>query len=171
MKKISALFIAGLITLCFSMSLHAQSSETGLDQVELMKQLIGTWQEAIDDNDTILIWDVKPNEKGYESTFTWQASGKTYATTKGIIGFNGNYKKVNMYNLFPNGKMSRDLGKFDSKKKLVMERFNVNHTHAYAKWEMTFVTKDKIDFIYSNRGAADTWDDATVSEATYIRMK
>ena len=44
MKKIMTLCISGFIALGFSMSLNAQSSEQDLDQVELMKQLIGTWE-------------------------------------------------------------------------------------------------------------------------------
>ena len=170
MKKISALFIAGLITLCFSMGINAQSSEKELDQAELMKQLLGTWKVELG-VDTTLTWEIIPFGKGYEFTSTWKAKGKSYATAKAISGFTWENQQVNMYWLMENGMISRDLGEFVSEKKLVMERFNAKHTNIMFKWEMDFLTPDKNIVKSISKGNSDTWDDPVVTEFTWIREK
>jgi hypothetical protein len=57
MKKIFFPFLVmPLIALCFSMSIHAQSSERDLDQVELMKQFVGFWKHDAGKDSVIIIW-------------------------------------------------------------------------------------------------------------------
>jgi hypothetical protein len=66
MKKIIFPMLAlSLIVLCSSISLNAQSSEQELDQVELMKQFIGTWV-AETGKDSTVVWEAIPMGKGYE---------------------------------------------------------------------------------------------------------
>ena len=174
MKKISRFFITGLIAIWFSLGVTAQSSQQDLNQVELMKQLIGTWKTETG-VDTTALWEVIPSDKGYLTNIYWQSKGVTYATTKGIIGFTSKNNLpdqiVNLVALWPNGFISYDMGKFDSDKKISFERFNAAHTHIPALWEMNFQTKDKITEIYKFRGNKDTWDDAKVTEYTFTRVK
>ena len=169
MKKIIFSMLAlSLIALCFSMSLHAQSSEKDLDQVELMKQFIGTWTAVLGE-DTTQIWEVIPMGKGYEHVIYWQAKGETYDTGKGITGFTPSY--VNMFWLWSNGNVRRDYGKFESDKKIIFEGFNITHTHVSATYDWHLITPDKIKMIFKSRGSSETWDDAVVTEFTYIRLK
>ena len=87
MNKIATLFLSGLIAICFSLSTTAQSPQQDLDQVELLKQFIGTWTEETD-RDTTILWEVSPFGKGYDDICYWQAKGETFAiSTKGFIGF------------------------------------------------------------------------------------
>ena len=170
MKKISALFIAGLITLCFSISLHAQSSVMDLDQVELMKQFSGTWKTEIGE-DTTFIWEIIPFGKGYEAIGNWKAKGETYSTTKSVFGFANKMKKVNMFHLYQGGDITRALGEFVSENKIVMEFLNFDHSMILAKWESSFSTPDKFKITYNWKGGAETWVDTNVTEFNFIRVK
>ena len=174
MKKISRFFIPGLIAICFSLGVNAQSSQQNLNQVELMKQFIGTWKTETG-VDSIALWEVIPSDKGYLTNIYWQSKGVTYSTTKGIIGFtwknNLPDQIVNLVVLWSGGGISYDMGRFDSDKKISFERFNAVHSHILAQWEMNFQTKDKITEIYKYRGYKDTWDNAKVTEYTFTRVK
>jgi hypothetical protein len=169
-KTIFSILTLSFIALCFSMNLHAQSSEQDLDQVELMKQFIGTWICELGE-DTTQIWEAIPLEKGYEINITWQAKGETYQTGKGIMGFAEGFRTITMYHLWPSGWISPDMGRFVSDKKLTTERFIANHKHVLASNELNFVTPDKIKVISKWRGMKETWDDAEVTEWIYTRVK
>jgi len=171
MKKTIFSFLAlPLIALCFSMNLHAQSSETDLDQVELMKQFIGSWI-AETGEDSTMIWEIIPSNTGYQNNWSRQADGETYLTSIGILGFARNKQLVNWYHLWPSGGVARDLGEFISDNKLIMERFNVDHSHVLASFETNFLTPDKFISIWKWRGMKETWDDAVVTEWIYTRVK
>ncbi len=172
MKKIIlSIFALPLIALCCSMSINAQSSETDLDQVELMKQFIGTWKAEIQE-DTTQIWEAIPLEKGYEVNVSWQAKGETYATGKGIMGFTWEYRTVNWYHVWPSGYISRDMGKFVSDKKMTLERFTADHKGITASMELNFITPDKFKVIYTSRvWKEDSWVDDKVIASNYTRVK
>ena len=168
MKKISALCISGFIALGFSMSLNAQSSGKDLDQGELLKQFIGTWNAEIA-KDTSITWEAIPVGKGYESIITWKANGEPYRTAKGICGFAMGGKKVNMFNLFPNGSIERAFGEFVSENKIVMEGYNYDHSKILAKYEINFPTPDTWNAKVKMKGSTGTWD--VVINYSYVRIK
>jgi hypothetical protein len=172
MKKIMALCISGLIALCFSMSLHAQSSQQDLDQVELMKQLVGSWT-AETGVDSTLVWEAIPSGKGYEENIYFKVKGETYETAKGIIGFSQEFQTVNMVFLWENGGISYDIGKFVSDKRAFFERFDSDPSHVTGTMDYRFLTPSKFTLTFKMRGAASTWDDAVVNEWTwtFIRTK
>ena len=157
------------MALCFPMNLHAQSSETDLDQAELTKQFIGTWTVKIG-GDTTVVWEIIPHNKGYEFNYSWQADGKTYLTAKGIMGFTSD-QTVNMLTLWPNGWIARNFGNFVSDNKITFERYDSHHSHVWALMEIIFQTPDKFKVISKDRGDKETWDDAEVNEWTYTRVK
>lgn len=160
-----------LIALCLSMSLQAQSSEKDLDQVELFKQFIGTWTGEWRE-DTTILWEFIPNKKGYEHIIHFQAKGETYQTNKGIIGFTWKYQDVNMYTLWQDGMLSRDMGKFVTDKKITWERFNAAHKYVVASMEMIFQTPDKFKLVFTSRvWKEDKFVDDKVTEAIYTRVK
>jgi len=170
MKKISRSLISGLIILCLSSGIYAQSSDQELNQAELIKQLIGKWKVDLK-NDTVGYWEVIPSDKGYLINGKWQAIGETYSSVQGIMGFTWKNRQINMYGLWNNGYISRDLGKFITKDKLVLERFNATHTNKSAIWELTIQSPDKLNSIWKVKGAAEDWSDATVAEWIFERVK
>ena len=171
MKKIIfPMLVLPLIALCFSMNLQAQSSETDLDQVELMKQFIGKWITETGE-DTTLIWEVIPSNKGYESNISWQAKGETYLTTQGILGFARGKQLVSLYHLWPEGGIGRDIGEFVSDNKMITERYAIEPKHVMATMEFNFITPDKFKEIVKGRGMKETWEDAVVTEYIWTRVK
>ena len=97
MKKIIfSLFFLPMLIICFPFDLNAQSSETDLDQVELMKQFSGKWA-AEWRKDSTWLWEITPSNKGYVHTFYLQVKGKTVLTYGGIIGFGDEYRNVNLF--------------------------------------------------------------------------
>ena len=152
------------------MSLHAQSSEQDLDQVELMKQYIGKWKAEIT-TDTTLIFEVIPSDKGYVANGYYQAKGDTYWTGKGIIGFGKNNKLVNMYILWSGGNVSRDFGEFVSDNKIIWERYNADHNHVTGIIEGEFRSPDKFIHLWKWRGTKESWDEANVTEYIFNRVK
>jgi len=172
MKKIIISLLAfQLIALCCSMSINAQSSETDLDQVELMKQLIGKWITETGEDST-QIWEAIPFGNGYEVNVSWQAKGETYSTAKGLLGFASQNKLVNWYHLWPeSGIVTEEVGKFVADNNLVVERFNIDHTRVLASFEINFITPDKWNLTFKSRGKKESWDDAVVTESVWTRVK
>lgn len=168
MKKISALFFAGFITLFFSVNLQAQSNENSLDQVELLKQFIGTWEAEIAE-DTSITWETIPLGKGFEATFTWKAKGEAYLTARGICGFAKRYQKVNMFILYPGGSIQRSLGEFVSETKMHMDTYNYDHSKVWTKFEIDFPTPDSWNAIVKKESSTGTWE--VVFKYNYKRIK
>jgi len=165
MKKITiSFFVLPFIALCLCVNLHAQSSETDLDQVELMKQFIGKWV-AEAGKDSTWLWEITPSDKGYVHAFYLQVKGKTVATYPGIMGFGGEDRNVNMFTLFSNAFITRDIGEFVSDNKSIFERFPPQHKKTVlGTWECTFITPDKFKAIRKVKGVKK-------GELIYIRVK
>ena len=172
MKKFFFVSISGLIGICLSMSLHAQSSETDLDQVELMKQFIGKWT-AETGVDSSTIWEVIPLGKAYEVNLEWLAKGETYLTSIGLLTFARKYTLTEWHHLnWPeSGVIQSWVGKFVSDKKVIMEAFNVDHTNNSATTEINFITPDKTTWINKWKGGKESYDDAVVNEWIMTRVK
>ena len=173
MKKIIFSVLALLlIALFFSMSLQAQSTQQDLDQVELMKQFIGTWTEETGE-DTTTVWEVIPFGEGYEDIIYWQAKGETYATAgKGLWGFSEKYQCFVHDFMYPDGSIDRDFAEFVSDKKMIGERFlDAKLGHASESYEINLITPDKYKWVHKWRGNNETWDDAVVTEYIFTRVK
>ncbi len=146
------------------MNLHAQSSETDLDQVELMKQFIGKWT-AEWTKDSTWLWEITPSNKGYVHTFYLQVKGKTVLTYGGIIGFGDEYRNTNLFILHQDGFISRDIGGFVSENKYIAERFfPLDKKTVLGTWECTFLTPDKYTAIWIVEGVKK-------GELIYTRIK
>ena len=78
--------IAALLLLC-SNGIQAQTTQTKLNQVELMKQFIGYWKSDFA-KDTTRFWDVKPYGTGLECTYKSVTNGKIVVEGKELYGYN-----------------------------------------------------------------------------------
>lgn len=171
MRCLQFFVIAGILFLGPSLSLNAQDPELKLDQVELMKQFSGKWKSDAG-IDTVFYVKFKPVDKGYLYKGYWQAKGETYISFQGVMGFTWKYAGINLFILYKDGSLSRDLGKFVTKDKIVMERFSANHENLFAKWEWTFLSPEKAKFVFTRRGSADDWSDAVVtSDRIFKKVK
>ena len=169
MKKISALFIAGLITLCFSLSVTAQSSQQDLDQVELMKYYIGTW-EAEMGKDSILIWEVKTTAgKGFEHKAYWKIKGEVNYYGQGLMGFNWGNQHVIWSHMYSNGLILRDVGQFVSETKVINKRFSPEHERVMSIIEMDILGQDKYKAIHKHMNDSQEID--LITEEVWNRVK
>jgi hypothetical protein len=73
-----------LLLICFN-GLQAQTTQTKLNQVELMKQFIGTWKSV--EKDTTFIWECKSFGKALEFTIKDETKGKVTIGAKSVMGY------------------------------------------------------------------------------------
>ncbi|MFA6125797.1 MAG: hypothetical protein WC699_00695 [Bacteroidales bacterium] len=65
MKKLFPLLMMTVCLLLLTPAIQAQTSQKNLNQVELMKQQIGTWK-CDDNKDTTVFWEGKPYGTGLD---------------------------------------------------------------------------------------------------------
>jgi hypothetical protein len=71
--------------ICFN-GLQAQSVQTKLNQIELMKQFTGSWECNIG-KDTTAFWDFKSYGTGLECFVRYVTGGKIFREVKSIYGY------------------------------------------------------------------------------------
>jgi hypothetical protein len=76
--------ISLLLLICFN-GLQAQTTQTKLNQVELMKQFIGTWKSV--EKDTTFIWECKSFGEVLEFTIKDETKGKVTIGAKSVMGY------------------------------------------------------------------------------------
>jgi len=79
--------------LLFTNGIQAQATQTKLNQVELMKQFIGSWKVDLA-KDTVLFWDAKPFGTGLECYYKTVSKEKTLMEAKQLFGYE---KKTDKY--------------------------------------------------------------------------
>jgi len=85
MKKFNLMVtIAVFILICLN-KLQAQTTQTKLNQVELMKQFIGTWKS--ENNDTTTIIEDKLYGDGHEVYMKTETKGKIIWEARTLIGY------------------------------------------------------------------------------------
>ena len=139
-----------------SLNLSAQSNEKELDQAELLKQFIGTWQ-AESGKDSVLVIEFTPQFKGLYAVQENKADGKTYATYKGVIGLSDSKEMTIGAFIDNDGTMIFDIGKFVTKNKYASERYFGNVTHAATSLEWELTTPETFVARFKWRGKGMTW--------------
>ena len=75
MKKVCLTLIIVLFLLSGATRLQAQTTQTKLNQIELIKQFIGNWKGEIG-KDTTAFWEIKSNGTGIECNFKYVTKDK-----------------------------------------------------------------------------------------------
>jgi len=86
MKKYGLNTMIIAFILCCSIGITAQTTQTNLNQVELMKQFIGTWKTKMG-KDTSFIMTGKTFGKGLEFHWKTETKGKIISEGMSIMGF------------------------------------------------------------------------------------
>jgi hypothetical protein len=115
MKKLSFVTMVFVIFLFVSNGIQGQTTQTKLNQVELAKQFLGTWQANMG-KDTLEMWEGKPYGKALVVS--------TYMVIKGVrsdsylcsFGYDSRDDKLKGYNLFPNAIFMTWIGTFTTDK-------------------------------------------------------
>jgi len=73
--------------------IQAQTTKTKLNQVDLMKQFVGTWEAEIG-KDTSAYWDMDPYGSGYVASLKYITKGKIVKEGKGLYGYDKKIDKI-----------------------------------------------------------------------------
>ncbi len=135
--------------------IQAQTTVSQLDQVTLIKQFIGIWQNEFAP-DTSIIWEFKSYGKGLETTYKITTKGKTLREAKQLVGFDSIFEKFTNFTLISNGRIVVFTGKFTSDNKMYMEvKDKINPEKVLSRGEYEFKTSDMftVTRIFGNYGA------------------
>jgi hypothetical protein len=90
-KPVLFLMIAGFLVIGLS-EIQAQTTQPKLNQVDLFKQFIGTW-EGLQGKDTIINWNAKAFGTGLECYVKFVTKGKIILEQKQIWGYDSKLDK------------------------------------------------------------------------------
>lgn len=115
MKKLFFTAAFAVILLICSIGLQAQTTQTKLDQLELMKQFVGTWR-AYAGKDTVQIWTCRPYGKTFIIEVIDVINGKGIPLYFNNVGYDTRDDKIKGYILWPNGHYETYIAAFSSEK-------------------------------------------------------
>ena len=132
-----------------------------LNQVELMKQWIGTWKCNVA-KDTTAVWVETSYGTGLEGIYKFSTKGKTYMEGKEFAGYDKRSDKYIAAQMFKGKDIEIYALWFTSKNKCILLPFsNISNPEAASfKTESTFVSPDtEIDTIFINNKPVktETW--------------
>ena len=78
---------------CFTVGIHAQTTKTKFNQVELMQQLLGTWKGELA-KDTIMIMNWTSYGEASEDNYKVVTKDKILYSRKAIYGYDQKYDKI-----------------------------------------------------------------------------
>lgn len=169
MKKSISLLLCFSFLLCLSLKLYPQSAEEKLDQAELVKQFIGTWEREIG-KDSVITIKCTPLNNGIHVIQENKANGNTFGIYQGVSGLSDNKEMLIGAFIADDGTTIFDFGKFVAKNKYVVERHIGNITHAAALLEWEFPTTESFVVRSKWRGEGMTWPDDWNQGATFRKI-
>lgn len=170
MKRLISIFLGLILMLGLSLNLSAQSTGEELDQVELLKQFIGTWEADIGkDSVSVVVFTPLNNGLLFEQQF--KANGETYLSLKGVYGFSDDKQMIYDFFLNSNGTFVMDKGRFDTKTKLKVDRYYGNTSHAAQMIEWELLTPESVVGRGKWRGNGMTWPPEWNEWSTFKKVK
>jgi len=115
MKKFYLTTVIALFLLICSNGIQAQSDQATLNQAELMKKFLGTWQANVG-KDTIEIWEGQQYEKALVIKVSQVIKGKKNLLYINNVSFDGNEGKSKGFLLLSNGGYATWIGFFTTEK-------------------------------------------------------
>lgn len=151
-----------------ALNLSAQTTDEELDQAELIKQFIGSWEKEVGE-DTVISLRISPHNHGIYVAQENKANGNIYFTLKQVIGFSDDKKMFIGAFIAPDGTAIIDIGKFVSKDRYVADRYYGNMTRAVGQgmWEVS-PESCSVHFIW--RGDEMIWPDEWGWEETFRKV-
>jgi len=162
------LFLATSIAvlLLFSSSVtQSQTTQTKLNQVELMKQFVGTWQRNIG-KDTIDGWEIQQYDRAIVSTGYLVIKGKKSFVFTEAMSLSPKEGKFHGYTLWSNGNYGTWIASFNSEKKWSGNWVrDFNPEAVTGKFEAVFETSTNMTLTLFNIDGVKT------GEAKYTKVK
>lgn len=136
-------------------------SPKGLNQVELMKQFIGSWKCEVA-KDTICYWDVKAFGTGVDCYFKYVTKGDIVTEGKELWGYDKTTDKFILSEMIKGVDIAIYVTWFSSKNKCAMFPYSdiSNSASATSKWEVEFTSPDVLvetTFVNNNPIKIDTY--------------
>jgi len=137
MKKLLLTTIIVFFSVCFY-GIQGQTTQPQLNQQELWKQTIGTWQ-AETGKDTLEIWDYRLYGEAFIINVDMVIKGKKTPLYMNNMGFNSNQGKFYGFALYPSGSTITWIGSYVSDKKFKGElSAYYNPESVWGKFEFNF---------------------------------
>lgn len=133
----------------------------GLNQVELMKQFLGSWKCEVA-KDTICYWDIKAFGTGVEGYFKYVTKGEIVTEGKELWGYDKTNDKFILSEMIKGVDIALYVTWFSPKNKCVMFPYSdiSNSPRATSKWEVEFTSPDVLvetTFVNNNPVKIDTY--------------
>jgi hypothetical protein len=135
--------IIALLLIFFVKGTHAQIQQTNLNQIELLKQFLGTWKVDIAE-DTTCFWEVKLFGSGLEGNIKYVTNGEIINEGKQLLGYDKSTDKFVDAELIKGKDINIFALWFISKSKCVIYLYRdiSNPERATFKEELEFKTPD-----------------------------
>jgi hypothetical protein len=164
MKKLCLIMTAVFFLVC-SIGVQAQTTQTQLNQLELMKQFLGTWQGNAG-KDTVEVWDCQQYGKAFIINVSNVIKGQKTPLYVNNVGFDARDGKIKGYALWPNGDYITWIALFNPEKKFsgdLLDSF-IPGT-AWGKFEMVIVNPKEWTWRYFDSKGVKT------SEIQFVKVK
>ena len=149
----------------YTNGIHAQTTQTKLNQVELMKQFVGTWQRDIG-KDTIDGWEIQQYDRAIVSTGYLVIKGKKSFVFTEAMSLSPKEGKFHGYTLWSNGNYGTWIASFNSEKKWSGNWVrDFNPEAVTGKFEAVFETPTNMTLTLFNIDGVKT------GEAKYSKVK
>jgi hypothetical protein len=164
MKKLCLTMIAVFFLVC-SIGVQAQTTQTQLNQLELMKQFLGTWQGSAG-KDTVEVWDCQQYGKAFIINVSNVIKGQKTPLYVNNVGFDTRDGKIKGYALWPNGDYTTWIALFNPEKKFSGDLLDsyIPGT-AWGKFEMVIVNTKEWTWRYFDSKGVKT------SEIQFVKVK
>ena len=156
MKTFGVTTMIGVFLLFCTIGIQAQTTQTKLDQVELMKQIIGKWQADVG-KDTIEVWECQQYGKAIIVNVYQVVKGHKTPIYINNIGFDSKENKFKGYALWPDGNYSTWIGSFSTEKMYLVDMVhNFNPETVYAKFESETISPKERNWTSFNKDGVQT---------------
>ena len=115
MKKFYLTTVIAVFLLIFSNEIQAQTTTNRLNQTELIKQFLGSWQTSFG-KDTVEIWETQQYGNALVMNVSTTIKGQKNPYYINNMGFDSDENKFKGYLLFPNGGYTIWIGSFTAEK-------------------------------------------------------
>lgn len=144
MKKNCLIMTIAIFLLFSSTGIQAQTTQTQLNQLELIKQFIGNWTAEMG-KDTIVWCEYKLFGTGMEDYYKAITKGEIFLSEKGLWGYDKKYDKNIHAQLWdPSSQLDINVWWFTSKNicEGVQYQYISNPEDASLKWKLEFKSSD-----------------------------
>jgi hypothetical protein len=165
MKRLCLAAVTAMFFLVCSNGLRAQTNKTEINQLEVMKRFIGTWQANVG-KDTIEIWDCQPYGEGFIVTVYRITNGQKTQYYVNNVGFDSLDGKLKGYVLWPSGDYMTWIAEYNAEKKFKVDLVvNFNPAAVWTRYEMVYLSsKERVWINYNLSGEK-------ISELKFVRIK